>query len=34
MKAHYVDIEIINIVSQRLKDIELQRWLSKINNDI
>ena len=34
MKAHYVDIGIINIIRQRLKDIELQRWLSEINNDI
>ena len=33
MKAHYVDIGIVNI-RQRLKDIELQRWLSEINNDI
>ena len=28
MKAHYGDIGIINIIRQRLKDIELQRWLS------
>ena len=34
MKAHYVDIGIVNIIRQRLKDIELQRWLSEINNDI
>ena len=34
MKAHYVDMGIINIIRQRLKDIELQRWLSEINNDI
>ena len=33
MKAHYGDIGIINIIRQRLKDIELQRWLSEINND-
>ena len=33
MKAHYVDIGIVNIIKQRLKDIELQRWLSEINND-
>ena len=33
MKAHYEDIGIINIIRQRLKDIELQRWLSEINND-
>ena len=32
MKAHYVDIGIINIIRQRRKDIELQRWLSEINN--
>ena len=30
MKAHYGDIGIINIIRQRLKDIELQRWLSEI----
>ena len=33
MKAHYGDIGIINIIRQRLKDIELQRWLGKIDND-
>ena len=33
MKAHYGDIGIINIIRQRLKDIELQRLLSEINND-
>ena len=33
MKAHYVDIAIVNIIRQRLKDTELQRWLSEINND-
>ena len=33
MKAHYGDIGIINIIRQRLKDIELQRWLSEINKD-
>ncbi|XP_068744888.1 uncharacterized protein [Montipora capricornis] len=33
MKAHYVDIGIVNIIRQRLKDIKLQRWLSEINND-
>ena len=26
MKAHYGDIGIINIIRQRLKDVELQRW--------
>ena len=34
MKAHYVDIGIVHIIRQRLKNIELQRWLSEINNDI
>jgi len=33
MKAHYVDIGILNIIRQRLKDIEVQRWLSEITND-
>ena len=33
MKAHYGDIGIVNIIRQRLKDIEIQRWLSEINND-
>ena len=33
MKAHYVDIRIVNMISQRRKDIELERWLSEINND-
>ena len=33
IKAHYVDIGIVNIIRQRLKDIELQRWLSEINNN-
>ena len=33
MKAHYVDTGIVNIIRQRLKDIELQRWLSEIDND-
>ena len=33
MKAHYGDMGIVNIIRQRLKDIELQRWLSEINND-
>ena len=34
MKAHYADIGIVNMITQRLKDIELQRWLiSEINND-
>ena len=27
MKAHYADIGIVNMIRQRLKDIELQRWL-------
>ena len=34
MKAHFVDMRIVNIIRQRLKDIQLQRWLSEINNDI
>ena len=25
---------ILNIIKQRLKDIELQRWLSDVNNDV
>ena len=33
MKEHYGDIGIVSIIRQRLKDIELQRWLSEINND-
>ena len=33
MKAHYRDIGIVNMIRRRLKDIELQRWLSEINND-
>ena len=33
-KAHENDIGILNIVKQRLKDIELQRWLSDGNNDV
>ena len=33
MKAHYGDIGIVNIIRQRLKDIELQRWLTEINNN-
>ena len=33
MKAYYADIGIVNLIRQRLKDIELQRWLSEINND-
>ena len=31
--AHYADIGIVNMIRLRLKDIELQRWLSGINND-
>ena len=34
IKAHHVDIGIINIIGRRLKDIQLQRWLSKIDNHI
>ena len=33
-KAHENDIRILNIIKQRLKDIELQRWLSDVNNDV
>ena len=33
MKAHYADVGIVNMIRQQLKDIELQRWLSEINND-
>ena len=33
-KAHENDIGILNIVKQRLKDIELQRWLSDVSNDV
>ena len=33
-KAHANDIGILNIIKQRLKDIELQRWLSDVNNDV
>ena len=33
MKAYYADIGIVNMIRLRLKDIELQRWLSEINND-
>ena len=33
MKAHYGDIGIINIIRQRLKDIELQRWLFKTTDN-
>ena len=33
-KAHENGIGILNIIKQRLKDIELQRWLSEVNNDV
>ena len=33
MKAHYADIGIVNMIRQRLRGIELQRWLSEINNN-
>ena len=33
-KAHENDRGILNIIKQRLKDIELQRWLSDVNNDV
>ena len=32
MKAHYADIGIVNMIRQRLKDIELQRWLRPVSN--
>ena len=31
-KAHENDIGVLNIIKQRLKDIELQRWLSVVHN--
>ena len=33
-KAQENDIGILNNIKQRLKDIELQRWLSEVNNDV
>ena len=33
MKAYYADIGIVNMIRLPLKDIELQTWLSEINND-
>ena len=33
-KAHENHIGILNNIKQRLKDIELQRWLSDVNNDV
>ena len=33
-KAHENDIGILNIIKQRLKDIELQRWLSDVSNEV
>ena len=33
-KAHENDIGILNIIKQRLKDIELQRRLSDVHNDL
>ena len=32
-KAQYAKTGIVNMIRQWLKDIELQRWLSEINND-
>ena len=32
MKAHYAAIGIVNVIRQRLKDIELQRWLRPVSN--
>ena len=34
IKAHENDTGVLNIIKQRLKDIELQRWLSDVNNDV
>ena len=33
-KAHFSDVGIVSIIRQRLEDIELQRWLSEMNNDV
>ena len=33
-EAHENDIGILNIIKQRLKDIELQGWLSDVNNAV
>ena len=33
-KAQENDIGILNNIKQRLKDVELQRWLSDVNNDV
>ena len=33
-EAHFSDIGIVSIIRQRLKDIELQRWFSEMNNDL
>ena len=33
-KAHKNDIGILNIIKQRLKEIEIKRWLSDVNNDV
>ena len=33
-KAHFSDVEIVSIIRQRLKDIELQRWFTEMSNDI
>ena len=29
MKAHYTNIGIVNMIREGLKDIKLQRWLSR-----
>ena len=34
IKAHYMDSGIVDTMRQRLKDIELQHWMSEMNNDI
>ena len=33
MKAYYADIRNVNMIRLRLKDIELQTWLSELSND-
>ena len=33
-KALFSDVGIVSVIRQRLENIELQRWFSKMNNDI
>ena len=33
MKAHYAHTGIVKMIRQRVEDIELQRWLSEMDND-